>query len=148
VSPACLLCYRIMVDIYITRVHNKYVGILPPPGGLMRSTIAAVLATAVIVTAGCASAAGQPIPPTNGLGPIKFAIGSDDIGWLSPVIAKWNAAHPRQRVTPIYLPQAANIQLDQLVANLQAKSPAYDVIDMDVVWTAEFAVNGWIIPLP
>ncbi len=119
----------------------------------MRSTIAAVvagvlLATAGISTAGCASAAGQQVPSTNGLGPITFAIGKDDINWLNPVIAKWNMTNRGQRVTPIYLPEAANVQLDQLVANLQAKSPVYDVMDLDVVWTAEFAANGWIIPLP
>ena len=44
--------------------------------------------------------------------------------------------------------EASNDQLAQLVANLQAKSDLYDVIDMDVIWTAEFASNGWIIPLP
>jgi len=46
------------------------------------------------------------------------------------------------------LPEASNDQLAELVANLQAKSDEYDVIDMDVIWTAEFASNGWIIPLP
>jgi len=56
--------------------------------------------------------------------------------------------YPTQAVTPLYLPEVSNVQLDQLVANLQAKSTVYDVIDMDVVWTAEFASNGWIIPLP
>jgi multiple sugar transport system substrate-binding protein len=114
--------------------------------GTVLARLRALLATAVIGTAGCASAAGQ-VPSTNGLGPITFAIGSDDIGWLRPVIAKWDKANPKQPVIPLYLPQAANVQLDQLVANLQAKSPVYDVIDMDVVWTAEFAANGWIIPL-
>lgn len=113
----------------------------------MRRTIAAVMAGLAIVTAGCASAAGQKAPVTNGLGPITFAIGSDDIGWLSPVIKRWNEANPGQQVTVLLLPAAANGQLDQLVSNLQAKSSVYDVIDMDVVWTAEFAANGWIIPL-
>jgi trehalose/maltose transport system substrate-binding protein len=113
----------------------------------MRRMIAAVMAALAVVTAGCASAAGQA-PPTNGIGPITFAIGSGDIGWLGPVIAKWNAMYPAQAVTPLYLPEAANVQLDQLVANLQAKSQVYDVIDMDVVWTAEFASNRWILPLP
>ncbi len=113
----------------------------------MRRTIAAVMAGLAIVTAGCASAAGQQVPSTDGLGPITFAIGSDDITWLKPVLAKWNVAHPGQPVSAIYLPEAANGQLDQLVANLQAKSSVYDVIDLDVVWTARFAANGWIIPL-
>jgi multiple sugar transport system substrate-binding protein len=98
--------------------------------------------------AGCASAAGEQAPSVTGIGPITFAIGSDDIGWLTQVIKRWDTQHPGQEVTALHLPQAANVQLDQLVANLQAKSPVYDVIDMDVVWTAEFASNGWIIPLP
>ena len=113
----------------------------------MRRTIAAVMVGLAMVTAGCAPAAVQA-PSTKGIGPITFAIGKDDISWLRPVIAEWNAMYPAQAVTPWYLPQAANDQLAQLVANLQAKNPVYDVIDMDVVWTAEFASNGWIIPLP
>ena len=108
--------------------------------------LASVALTGVI--AGCTSATEEQVPSTNGIGPITFAIGSDDIAWLTPVIAKWDKENPGQQVTPLYLPQAANVQLDQLVANLQAKSSVYDVIDLDVVWTAEFASNGWIIPLP
>lgn len=78
---------------------------------------------------------------------LTFAIGPDDIGWLEPIISAWNKAHPQEEVQPLYLPQAANGQLAQLVADLQAKSCLYDVIDMDVVWTAQFASSGWIIPL-
>ncbi|HUD39501.1 MAG TPA: ABC transporter substrate-binding protein [Streptosporangiaceae bacterium] len=115
----------------------------------------AVTMAAVVSLAGCTPASGAasstasgPSSLTSGIGPITFAIGSDDISWLTPVLNAWNASHPGQRVTPLYLPEAANDQLAQLVANLQAKSDAYDVIDLDVVWTAEFASAGWIIPLP
>jgi multiple sugar transport system substrate-binding protein len=112
----------------------------------------ALTATAVASLAGCTAASGAAsspaLSPTEGVGPITFAIGSDDISWLTPVLNAWNASHPGQRVTPLYLPEAANDQLAQLVANLQAKSDTYDVIDLDVVWTAEFASAGWIIPLP
>ena len=104
-----------------------------------------------IMGAGCTSGSGSPggsAPSTNGIGPITFAIGKDDSGWLRGVIAGWNKEYPRQKVTLLLLPEAANDQLAQLVANLQAKSDEYDVIDMDVIWTAEFASNGWIIPLP
>jgi multiple sugar transport system substrate-binding protein len=110
------------------------------------------LGVAAVSLAGCTPAAGASSTGssslTNGIGPITFAIGSDDITWLTPVLNAWNASHPGQRVSPLYLPEAANDQLAQLVANLQAKSDAYDVIDLDVVWTAEFASTGWIIPLP
>jgi multiple sugar transport system substrate-binding protein len=115
----------------------------------------AVTAAAVASLAGCtpasgaaSSGAGRSPSLTDGIGPITFAIGSDDISWLTPELKAWNASHPGQRVTPLYLPEAANDQLAQLVANLQAKSDAYDVMDLDVVWMAEFASAGWIIPLP
>jgi multiple sugar transport system substrate-binding protein len=111
----------------------------------------AVIAAGLVLTAGCAGG-GAPsagtAPPTNGIGPITFAIGKDNPGWLQGVITGWNQRYPSQKVTLLLLPQASNDQLAQLVANLQAKSDEYDVIDMDVIWTAEFASNGWIIPLP
>jgi multiple sugar transport system substrate-binding protein len=111
----------------------------------------ALVAAGLLFVAGCTSAGDAPggsAPSTNGIGPITFAIGKDDSGWLTPVIASWNKANPDQKVTLLLLPEASNDQLAQLVANLQAKSDLYDVIDMDVIWTAEFASNGWIIPLP
>jgi multiple sugar transport system substrate-binding protein len=111
----------------------------------------AVLTAGLMLLAGCASGGaspGGPAPSTDGIGPITFAIGKDNSGWLQGMITGWNRGHPGQRVTLLLLPQASNGQLAQLVANLQAKSARYDVIDMDVIWTAEFASNGWIIPLP
>ena len=111
----------------------------------------AVLAAGLLYLTGCTSGgapAGGPAPSADGIGPITFAIGKDNSGWLQGVITGWNTDHPGQKVTLLLLPEAANDQLAQLVANLQAKSDLYDVIDMDVIWTAEFASNGWIIPLP
>src|SRR5579862_824720 len=96
--------------------------------------IAAIAAGLLLTagTAGCTSGNTEPAgsaPSTNGIGPITFAIGQDDSGWLTGVIARWNKEYPTQQVTPLLLPQAANDQLAQLVANLQAKSDEYDVID-------------------
>jgi len=110
----------------------------------------AVLAAGLLYLTGCTGGApaGGPAPSADGIGPITLAIGKDNSGWLPGVIAGWNKDHPGQQVTLLLLPEAANDQLAQLVANLQAKSDLYDVIDMDVIWTAEFASNGWIIPLP
>jgi len=126
------------------------------PGGVvarMRRAMSGVAAIAVglLLAAGCTSGSVSPsnsAPSTNGIGPITLAIGKDNPGWLQSVIAGWNERYPSQKVTLLLLPEASNDQLAQLVANLQAKSDEYDVIDMDVIWTAEFASNGWIIPLP
>jgi multiple sugar transport system substrate-binding protein len=118
---------------------------------MKRAIIAAATAVAVVsllLTTACASSpAGGTAPPVNGIGPITFAVGSDDAGFFATLIQPWNEAHPDQRVTLILLPEAENGQLAQLIANLQAGSSTYDVIAMDVIWTAEFASAGWIIPL-
>ncbi len=80
-------------------------------------------------------------------GPITFATGKVDTGYLRPLIVEWNTRYPRQKVTPIYLPDDADDQYAQLVANLQAHSTVYDVMSLDVIWTAEFASSGWITPI-
>ncbi len=111
----------------------------------------AVVAAGLLLTSGCTSGGASPggsAPSTDGIGPITFAIGKDNPGWLQGVITGWNQRNPSQKVTLLLLPEASDDQLAQLTANLQAKSAEYDVIDMDVIWTAEFASNGWIIPLP
>jgi len=110
----------------------------------------AAVAAGLLLAAGCgpdSPPSGVPATAADGLGPITFATGGDDAGFLKTLIGPWNKEHPDQRVTLLLLPETANGQLAQLTANLQAGSPVYDVIDMDVVWTAEFASAGWIIPL-
>lgn len=52
----------------------------------------------------------------------------------------------RIEVTP--LPADADQQREQLVRRLAAKDPDIDLIGMDVIWTAEFAEAGWILPWP
>ena len=110
-----------------------------------------VLAAVLVLAAGCGllpAAPGTLDAASQACGSsLTFAIGPDDIGWLTPIIAAWNKAHPHTQVQPLYLPQAANGQLAQLTADLQARSCLYDVIDMDVTWTAQFASSGWITPL-
>ncbi len=94
--------------------------------------------------------AGQPVTVASlsGIGPITFATGElDTSSYLPALLREWNAAHPRQKVTLIPLPDDSDDQHAQLVANLQTRSSLYDVMSLDVVWTAEFAANGWIVPL-
>jgi multiple sugar transport system substrate-binding protein len=110
----------------------------------------AVITAGLVLTAGCApdsSPSGGTAPSVDGKGPITFAVGSDDADIFKNLIKPWNLAHPTQQVTLTLLPEAENGQLAQLTANLQAGSSTYDVIAMDVIWTAEFAAAGWIIPL-
>ncbi|WP_049573245.1 extracellular solute-binding protein [Nonomuraea sp. SBT364] len=46
------------------------------------------------------------------------------------------------------LPEGSDKQREQLVRRLSAKDRSVNLITMDVVWTAEFAEAGWILPLP
>jgi multiple sugar transport system substrate-binding protein len=80
-------------------------------------------------------------------GPITYAAGPDLTGYVHPLVDKWNALHPAEKVTLLELPAAADDQHAQMVTNLQAKSDRYDVLNIDIIWTAEFADSGWVIPL-
>lgn len=116
-----------------------------------RTGIIAMGAVAAMVLSGCASGGGEGEGEgtEEGLdtrGPISFAMGANDAGKLEPIIEAWNAEHPEEEVSLVELPQEANGQRDQLVQSLQAESGDYDVMALDVTWTAEFAANGWLQP--
>jgi multiple sugar transport system substrate-binding protein len=81
-------------------------------------------------------------------GPITYVTGKDTAGWVAPTLKKWTDAHPNEQVTLIELPESANDQRAQMVANLQAKSDRYSILYTDVVWTAEFAKSGWLEEIP
>ncbi|MGN8132283.1 ABC transporter substrate-binding protein [Arthrobacter sp. RC1.1 241] len=80
-------------------------------------------------------------------GPITFVQGKDNNNVIRPLIEKWNAAHKDEQVTFKEQTDQADQQHDDLVQHFQAKQSDYDVADVDVVWTAEFAAKGWLQPL-
>jgi multiple sugar transport system substrate-binding protein len=83
----------------------------------------------------------------QGTGSFTFVTGKDTSGWTKKLIGDWNAAHPDQQASLLELPEAADAQRSQFVTNLQAKSDRYDVLAIDVIWTAEFAKSGWLLAL-
>ena len=83
----------------------------------------------------------------QGTGPITFVTGKDTSGWTKKLLGDWNAAHPDQKASLLELPESADAQRSQFVTNLQAKSDRYDVMGIDVIWTAEFAKSGWLLAL-
>lgn len=84
----------------------------------------------------------------TGVGPITFATGKDTTGTLNSILDEWNKAHPNQKVTLTELPEDADQQLQQMVQNAKTKSDAFTILNLDVVWTSEFAANGWVEQLP
>ncbi len=80
-------------------------------------------------------------------GPITYVQGKDNTGVVAELLAAWNKDHPDEQVTVKEQTDEANQQHDDLVRNLDAQNPDYDVMSVDLVWTAEFAAKGYLQPL-
>jgi multiple sugar transport system substrate-binding protein len=117
-----------------------------------RPSAVVVAALALVVgLAGCGGDGGTEQAqqgPLVGTGPITLASGKDTSGYIQSALERWNKDHPNERVRLIELPESADQQRQQLIQNAQTKSDAYTVVATDVVWTAEFAANGWVEQLP
>lgn len=124
--------------------------------GKARVRGAALLAVAAVVLAGCGDSGsdgdggggGGAAAPLEGRGPIKFATGKDTSGNMQKLVDEWNGKHPDEKVTITELPEAADEQRNQMVQNAQAQSKEFTILNLDVVWTAEFAANQWVVQLP
>jgi multiple sugar transport system substrate-binding protein len=116
--------------------------------GLM-TTLAAI--AAVVLLAGCGggddSGSGGSDATATARGPITYVQGKDNTNTIRPLLDKWNTAHPDEKVTFKEQSDEADQQHDDLVQHFQAKDVEYDVVSVDVVWTAEFAAKGWLHPL-
>lgn len=119
----------------------------------MRSKIAVTalsVLTAATLVAGCSSSKSGGSSSgggNNSRGPITFVTGKDNSGTMPFIADKWNAAHPNEKVTIKQQSDQADQQLSDLEQHFQAKDAGYDVVTVDVVWTAEFAAKGWLVPL-
>jgi len=84
----------------------------------------------------------------EGTGPITLVQGKDTSGFVQQVLDEWNGDNPDQKVTLVELPADADSQRQQMIQNAQTESDEFDVLYVDVVWTAEFAANKYIVELP
>lgn len=66
---------------------------------------------------------------------------------LARQIARYQADHPEIRVTLQPTPDDATQRHQLYVQWLNAQVGTPDVLQLDVVWTPEFAAAGWILPL-
>lgn len=119
-----------------------------------RLSVIAGVAVLGIALAGCTgggssggSSGGDAGANLTGKGPITYVQGKDNSNVVRPLVDKWNSAHPDEKVTFKEQTDQADQQHDDLVQHFQAKDPNYDVVDVDVVWTGEFAAKGWLQPL-
>lgn len=120
---------------------------------MSRLTRCAAVGGALVVVAACGggktdNGSGGAGGQLSGRGPITLVQGKDTSGNVQNQINAWNSQHPKEQVRLIELPEDADAQRQQLVQNAQTKSSSYTVINLDVVWTSEFAANRWVTELP
>ncbi|MFJ8085903.1 ABC transporter substrate-binding protein [Streptomyces sp. NPDC096205] len=85
---------------------------------------------------------------TGGRGPLTLATAGDLTGYLGPLLEGWNRDHPGERITLVELPDSTDESRAQMVTDLSgAGRGRFDVLNIDVNWTSEFAAAGWIRPL-
>lgn len=111
-----------------------------------RTVAAAVLLAAV---AGCAPSPPDDAATRRGDGVLRVVTGSDltSTGIRRELIER-AAAATGVEVEVVELPDDADRQRSQLVAELQSGNrDGYDIVNLDVTWTAEFAEQGLIEPL-
>ena len=76
-------------------------------------------------------------------GNVTWCIGKDTSGSFKQVVDAHNRSS-QVNVKLIELPTSADVQRTQQVQRLRAKSSECDVLGMDVIWTAEYAAQGWL----
>lgn len=64
------------------------------------------------------------------------------------LIETWNALHPDKQARIVELSANSDEQYSSMRSRAQTKERDVDVYNLDVTWTAEFAENNWIRPLP
>ncbi|MEV0169891.1 ABC transporter substrate-binding protein [Streptomyces sp. NPDC050803] len=108
-----------------------------------------LLALLVVLTGYAASGVGAKDADGDGRGPLTLATAGDLTGYLGPLLEGWNRTHPGERVTLVELPDSADETHAQMATDLRDDGRGrFDVLNIDVSWTSEFAAAGWIRPLP
>lgn len=106
----------------------------------------ALLAAVILVTVGCAGA-----PDSGSETELVWAAGwtvADDEAPAEDIANQWNELHPNgPRVWVERLPETADDQHQLLALELNAELSSFDILELDVIWTAEFAENGWLVDL-
>jgi multiple sugar transport system substrate-binding protein len=126
--------------------------------GLRLMAIAAAIASLAI--AGCgdddddgggggggggAAADAESVTQAKAQGDVTWCIGKDTTGAFTTVVDNFNKANPDANAKLLQLPTAADEQRRLQIQRLRAESAECDVLGMDVIWTAEYAAQGWLL---
>src|SRR4051812_48995918 len=137
--------------------------------GARRMSVAALLVVAGLFVAACGgggggggggaastagSTKGAKVAPTvdqakGAKGNVTFCLGKDTSGNQHDSIKRFNKQFAAQGLHGRLLefPESADEQRNQFVQRQQAKSGECDVFYSDVIWTAEFAAQKWLMDM-
>ncbi|WP_139492387.1 ABC transporter substrate-binding protein [Brevibacillus dissolubilis] len=114
------------------------------------------LTMAVSIT-GCGNNADQPQQgqgnqpaaetPAGETVELIYARGKDQTGATTKLVEEFQKLHPNIKVSFREMPSDTGQNHDQLVTMFSAQSSEIDVFDLDVIWPAEFAQAGYLLPL-
>jgi multiple sugar transport system substrate-binding protein len=89
----------------------------------------------------------DPASMEGAKGEVTYCSGKDTSGDLKETIEEFNKANPEITVNLTEFPEDAQQQHDQFTQRQRAKSPDCDGFEEDVVWTAEFASQKWLMDM-
>jgi multiple sugar transport system substrate-binding protein len=97
---------------------------------------------------------GAPVAPTldeakDAKGSVTFCAGKDNSGGYHDAVTRFNDRYSSQglKAKLVEFPNGSDEQRAQAIQRLQAKSSQCDVYQADVIWTAEFASQKWLMDL-
>lgn len=78
---------------------------------------------------------------------LTWAVGKDPTGRHQALVDEFCRLHPGIAVKLLEMPESSTAQHDAYVTHLAAGDNSIDVYSIDIIWTAEFASAGWLLPL-
>ena len=111
-----------------------------------------LVATAILAIAGCGSdddddggGSAEKATQAKASGDVTWCIGKDTTGAFGTVVDGFNKANPDANAKLLELPEDAGEQRRLQIQRLQAESAECDVLGTDVIWTAEYAAQNWLL---
>lgn len=106
-----------------------------------RVRAAPLVAVSLLLLAGCMRGTS---PEERSDDEMVWTLAGAELGTYEAIAELWNEQDPDTRVRIEALPDDADGQRIQLGLDLNAEGGAFDILSLDVIWTGEFANNGWI----
>jgi multiple sugar transport system substrate-binding protein len=87
----------------------------------------------------------ESVTQAKASGDVTWCIGKDTTGAFSTVVKNFNEQNPDANAKLLELPTSADEQRRLQIQRLRAESPECDLLGMDVIWTAEYVGQGWLL---